>query len=406
MKYDTWRIFTSAPHRLFFLGGVLQSVLVMMWWLADLVGRFGGFYPPIVWSVIPPDAHAFLMLYGFFPFLIFGFLMTTYPRWMNGEEVGRQFYIPGFLLLGCGFLMFYAGLLWIAAMWLSALLVLAGWGVSLAGLLRVYLCAKHPDKRHARITSIMLVLGWLLVAGWYLGELASYALPVMLAKSGGVWVFLLPVFFAVSHRMIPFFSANIIPDYRILRPDWALALIPVGGLLHAVLEVVGLLAWTWPVDLGMALACLYLSWAWRLRASFTQPLLAMLHIGFAWLGVALLLFGLQSLAACAGEPILGKAPLHALAIGYFGSMVIGMLTRVTLGHSGRKLAADRLAWGVFLLFQGAVVLRVVADFPGLAFAVRGHLYLGAAAVWLGCFVVLSSRFLPIYLTPRADGNPG
>ncbi|OAJ71912.1 hypothetical protein A7976_10715 [Methylobacillus sp. MM3] len=406
MKQKTWVTFSAAPHRMFFFGGVLQSVLVMAWWLADLAGRYGGFYPPIAWSVAPPDAHAFLMLYGFFPFLIFGFLMTTYPRWLNGEEVGRRYYVPGFLLMFAGVLAFYAGLVWGGLLAFSALLFLAGWGVSLAGLLRVYFRAQHPDKRHPRITSTMLAIGWLLAAGWFAGQLGGFALPVALTKSGGVWLFLLPIFFAISHRMIPFFSANVIPDYRIVRPGWALTLMPAAALLHMIFEVAGLAAWLWLPDLAIAVAALYMSWAWRLRASFAQPLLAMLHIGFAWLGVALLFYGVQSLALLAGHVIFAKAPLHALVIGYFSSMVLGMISRVTLGHSGRPLVADRLTWGIFLAFQSVLVLRVIADVPDMAFVARSHLYLCAAVVWLACFGIWAYRNLPIYVRPRLDGNPG
>lgn len=406
MKPNFWTTFTATPHRVFFLGGVLQSVLVIAWWLTDLAGRYGRFYDPLAWSVAPPDAHAFLMLYGFFPFLIFGFLMTTYPRWMNGEEVDRRYYVPAFVLMFSGMLAFYAGLAWGGALALSALLFLGGWGIALAGLLRVYLRAQHPDKRHARITSIMLAIGWLLAAGWFIGQLGGFAWPVALAKSAGVWVFLFPIFFAISHRMIPFFSANVIPDYHIVRPDWALMLMPTAALLHAVLELSGLAAWLWLPDLAMAGAAFYMSWAWRLRASLREPLLAMLHIGFAWLGVALLLYGVQSLALLAGYAVLAKAPLHVLTIGYFASMVLGMISRVTLGHSGRPLRADSLTWGLFLVFQVVTVLRVAADLPGIAFMLRGHLYLCAAALWLVCFGIWAWRQVPIYWRPRADGKPG
>src|SRR5665647_2858204 len=74
-----WSMFSSAPHRMFFFGGAVQSILTLTWWLADLGGRYGGFYAPISWTISPTDAHAFLMIYSFFPFFIFGFLMTTYP---------------------------------------------------------------------------------------------------------------------------------------------------------------------------------------------------------------------------------------------------------------------------------------------------------------------------------------
>jgi uncharacterized protein involved in response to NO len=75
----------------------------------------------------------------------------------------------------------------------------------------------------------------------------------------------------------------------------------------------------------------------------------MLHIGFAWFGLAMALYTLQSLTLCfTGQWLLAKAPLHALSIGYFSAVLMAMSTRVTLGHSGRLLKADSLTWGVFL----------------------------------------------------------
>jgi uncharacterized protein involved in response to NO len=399
-----WNTFSSAPHRMFFFGGVAQSLMTLSWWMLDLGGRYGGLYTPIPWSISPTDAHAFLMIYGFFPFFIFGFLMTTYPRWMNGEEVERRLYMPAFLLLAAGVLLFYAGLIVGLALVKIALgLFLAGWSMGLYGLLRVYVRAKHPDKRHAAITSVVLALGWLLVAGFMTGKVQLLAL----ARIGGIWLLLLPVFFAVSHRMIPFFSANVIPDYKIVRPNWALALIPTGALLHAILELTGQQAWTWLVDLPMAAGAIYLTRAWRLRESLAVPILGMLHIGFAWLGIALLLYSAQSLVLLAtGQLILAKAPLHALTIGYFTSMLLGMATRVTLGHSGKALEVDRLTWALFLTFQSVALLRVLSELPGLGFTLRGHLYLCAGAVWLVIFACWFYKLAPIYWRPRSDGRPG
>ncbi len=392
--HQSWQAFSSAPHRMFFFGGGVQSVLIIIWWLADLAGRYGGLYAPISWTIPPTDAHAFLMIYGLFPFFIFGFLMTTFPRWMNGEEVERRAYVPAFLLLASGSLLFYVGLIYSAAVLKMALILfLAGWGMGLYALLRVYLRAKHPDKRHAAITSVVLGFGWLLLAGFVSNEVHLVAI----AKVGGIWLILLPVFFAVSHRMIPFFSANAIPQYKIVRPDWVLALIPSFALIHGILELTHLQAWTWLVDLPMAISAIYLSRAWRLRASLSIPILGMLHIGFAWLGIALLLYTIQSLALLlTGQLILAKAPLHALTIGYFASILIAMATRVTLGHSGRMLKADRLTWGMFLAFQAVAALRIISELPGLDFTARSHLYLCAAAVWLACFGIWTYKYAPIY----------
>lgn len=399
-----WNTFSSAPHRMFFFGGVVQGIATLCWWLIDLGGRYGGLYVPIAWAMSPTDAHALLMIYGFFPFFIFGFLMTTYPRWMNGEEVERRAYMPAFLLLAAGALLLYAGLVAGGALVKIALaLFLAGWVMGLYALLRVYIKAKHPDKRHATITSAVLTLGWLLVAGFAFGSA-----PLMtLAKVGGIWVMLLPVFFAVSHRMIPFFSANVIADYQIVRPGGALILIPAGALLHTALELAGQLSWLWLADLPMAAGAIYLTCAWRLRASLASPILGMLHIGFAWLGIALVLYTAQSLVLLTtGQLLLAKAPLHALTVGYFTSMLLAMVTRVTLGHSGRPLVADRLTWAIFLAFQSVAVLRIVAELPGLEFTLRSHLYLCAAVVWLACFGLWSWKFAPIYWKPRPDGRPG
>lgn len=389
---------------MFFFGGAIQSIMTLTWWLIDLGGRYGGFYTPISWAISPTDAHAFLMIYGVFPFFIFGFLMTTYPRWMNGEEVERRAYVPAFLLLATGTLLFYAGLMvGFVILKIALVLFLAGWGMGLYALLRVYVRAKNPDKRHAAITSVVLVLGWLLVAGFVSDETHL----LILAKVGGIWLMLLPVFFSVSHRMIPFFSSSVIPDYKIVRPDWVLALVPACALLHGVLELSGMQAWTWLVDLPMAASAIYLSRAWRLRDSLSVPILGMLHIGFAWLGIALLLYTAQSLTLLmTGQLILAKAPLHALAIGYFTSMLLAMVTRVTLGHSGRALVVDRLTWGIFLAFQSVAMLRVISELPGLEFALRNHLYLCAGVVWLACFGLWFGKFAPLYWKPRSDGGNG
>jgi uncharacterized protein involved in response to NO len=391
---------------MFFFGGVMQSVLIMLWWLIDLGGRYGRWYAPIPWSIASPDAHAFLMLFGFFPFFMFGFLMTVYPRWMNGSEVEPRLYIRSFVSMASGIVLFYAGLALKPLLALAALLFLGGWVVGLYALLRVYFRAQHPDKRHASITSIVLGIGWLLTLAWFVGELSDRPTLVALAKTGGVWLLLLPVFFSVSHRMIPFFSGNVIPNYRIVRPYWALGLVVLGALLHAVFELNGATPWLWLVDFPMTITAIYLTLSWRLIASLKVPLLGMLHIGFAWLGVAFALFGAQSLALMLGHVILGKAPLHALALGYYASMTLAMVTRVTLGHSGRPLVADRLVWGIFLGFQLVVLLRVAAELPGVDFVARSHLFLCAAGLWLACFGLWARRFAVMYWLPRTDGKPG
>lgn len=399
-RIKTWQALSSAPHRLFFFWGGLQSLLTIAWWTVDLTGRYSGLYAPVSWSIAATDAHAFLMIYSFFPFFIFGFLMTTFPRWMNGAEVERRIYLPAFLLMATGSLLFYLGLILSVLLLTAALLLfLSGWGLGLYALLSVYLKAKHADKRHATITWVVLGAGWLLLASFVSNEAHLLAI----AKVGGVWLILLPVFFAVCHRMIPFFSANAIADYKIVRPNWVLALVPSFALIHGVLELTGLQAWTWLVDIPMAVSAIYLTLAWRWRQSLAVPILGMLHIGFAWLGIALTLYALQSLTLLiSGQVYFAKAPLHALTVGYFTSILLAMATRVTLGHSGRMLKLDRVSWVLFLAFQAVPLLRIMSELPGVEFAERGHLYLCTVAVWLACFAVWGYKYLPIYGQGRVD----
>jgi len=132
-------------------------------------------------------------------------------------------------------------------------------------------------------------------------------------------------------------------------------------------------------------------------------LLAVLFIGTAWLPVTFALFAAQSLVyATTGEFILGRAPMHALFIGFFGSLLVAMVTRVTQGHSGRPLQMYGIAWYAFVAIQIVATLRILADVlpdPGLWQALAAVGWLLALSPWV-------ARIGHIYLTPRRDGRPG
>jgi uncharacterized protein involved in response to NO len=92
-------------------------------------------------------------------------------------------------------------------------------------------------------------------------------------------------------------------------------------------------------------------------------------------------------------------------MGFFGGMLIAMVTRVTMGHSGRGLAMDRIAFGCFLAVQVASLARVLSEVVTAPVAVQ-WLLLGAIAAWLAAFGVWGARNAGIYLSPRIDGRPG
>src|SRR5699024_1661488 len=131
-----------------------------------------------------------------------------------------------------------------------------------------------------------------------------------------------------------------------------------------------------------------------------------LYVAFAWLPIALALSSIQSLTLqFTGSYVLGLAPLHALAIGLGASMVFAMVTRVSLGHSGRELQMPRFAVVCFLILQLAVIARICSE---LAPSGGGRsLCLTLASIfWLCAFTPWALRLSLIYWRPRVDGRPG
>lgn len=386
-----------------FMAGATQGLLTMLWWAFDLAARHAQLHAVPSWPLPPPWIHALLMIFGFFPFFIFGFVMTAGPRWQAAAPVAEKSYISAFALMAAGWLGFYAAL-WQPTLLLPALLlVLAGWCAGLPALLRV---ARTPSNEQ---THVLAVVGGLCAGAALLAAFIAFAAggPGWLADvavKGSLWFFLLPVFTALCHRMVPFFSSAVLPNYRVVRPLWALHALLACYVVHGALELSGLPQWTWLVDVPAAMMALGLSAAWQLPRALSVRLLAVLHVAFAWLGLGLGLHAAHSLLLFFGAGSLGLAPLHALTLGFFASAVIGMVTRVTLGHSGRALSADTATWLIFWGMQGVAVVRLAAEFVQLSGV--ANLSFIAALGWLAVFGVWYAKFAPIYMKPRPDGRPG
>lgn len=399
-----WRVFAAAPHRMMFLPGVFQTVTIMLFWLAELLGRLG-WWPPLPLVLSSASAHVFLMLFGLFPFFIFGFLFTVYPRWMGGAIVPASQYVAVFMLLVTGIILFYAGLFFsILLVVLSLILQLTGWAVALHALFTVYRLAPKRGS-HERLLNLALAAGATGILCFLVGVVTQSPLAFRLAREIGLWLFLLPVVFLVAHRMIPFFSQSALMNYLMVRPAWGPPLMVVCVVAHAAFEIAGLPAWRFFADAPLAVAALHHSWVWQFRRSFHARLLAMLHIAFLWLGIGMTLYAAQSLLLLiTGVDYLGRAPLHALGIGFFTGMVVAMASRVTLGHSGRALEANDLTWYVLFGVNIAAVLRIAAEFaPGTASGILNGL---AAATWLVSFLLWARLYAPMYVHRRADGKPG
>lgn len=407
---NIWWQLSAAPHRSLFLAGTLQGVLTILWWVFDLAGRFGLMAGVMAWSIVPIWAHAFLMVYTFFPFFILGFLFTTFPNWMNGQKIQPRQYMTVCMLMVAGTTLFYAGLFAGELIVIAGTgLVLIGWGKAIILLFDVLLTAPAEDKRHAWVAAIALAAGGLGLSAFLLWVITENSAFLDFSRQAGIWFFLLPIVMTVSHRMIPFFSSRVLTDYVLVRPYGLLWLMVGCSVLHGFLQLLGYSQYAWGGDLLLAGCALYLSFVWGFLRSFSVRLLAVLHVAFAWLGVSMLLFTVQGWLDWqlpADRHGLGLAPLHALGIGYFASMVIGMASRVTLGHSGRPLILDNVTWWLFIGFQAATLLRILPDIvPAIGFLAPSF-YLAAGGIWLSCFLLWAAKYMPIYWRARVDGKAG
>lgn len=404
MVMGKWTIFIAAPHRVMFGTGVVQALVLMGLWVVDIGARHAALWPVLAWPLPPPWLHALSAIYGLFAFFIFGFILTAGPRWLSQPDTPANVFRPAFALLAGGWLLADMGLFLPFLLPVGLALALAGWLVVLRFLWQLVDRAAPGNRRHIALVAAAFSLGALGLASFL--ALAANG-PVWLgplAIALGLWGYLLPVFATVIHRMLPFFSSGTIRDFPQQRTWGALATILIGGLVHGALSLVGAPAWTWLADLPVAAAALRLTILWRLPDSFAARILAVLHVGFAWLSVAFGLFGLHSLLLLSGASGLGLAPMHALTIGFFSSILLGMATRVTLGHSGLPITGSVFMWASFWALQFAAVLRMMGEFvilPGVL-----NLSFLAALVWLAVFGAWAAHYAPAYWRPRADGQPG
>ncbi len=396
-------LLASAPHRLMFFAGAASVLLSMVWWAVVLLIQARG---GAVATALPPAwLHAALAQYGMLPPFIFGFLLTVFPRWLGQPALTRRSYVPVFAGVMGGYLLALVGTIGPApllALGFSA--ILAGW---LFGLYQLAGVLRRAGRRDLHALSCLAALGvgaagvalfagalWGLLppaAAWFSGRMAAL-------------LFLLPVYFTVCHRMIPFFSSVVVgPAYRSYRPGWSLPAVWALLVAHVALDAFGFVGWLWPVDGLLAAVFTLHALRWQPWLCRRPGLLLVLHLAFAWLPLAFALFALQSAGfALYGVDAWGRAPLHALTIGFFGSMLVAMVTRVSQGHSGRPLEMGPTAWFAFAGVQLVAVLRVAAQWLPSA-----PVWMAVAAFgWLLAFLPWVVRYTRIYWRPRVDGNPG
>ena len=412
---EHWRFarLLSAPHRLGFFTAAVLLGLSGVWWCSVLVARYGGISLP--WAVPAPVAHALVMAMSFMPLFIVGFLFTAGPKWLALPDVPTSSLLRPVLAMTLGWCVALVGF-HVAAL-LSALGVAVaawGWARLMLRFARLLRASPAADQLHARAVAAAGAVGVLAMVGGAVAVALGHVPLARAAAQLALWGFLAPTFTVVSHRMLPFFTAGVLPFLEAWRPNWLLAVMlgalgatAVGAVTEALIGPLEPIAHVvlLAVQAPAALLVLWLAVRWGLLHSLRIRLLAMLHAGFVWLGVSLGLAALSHARVLwlGDQASLGLAPLHALTMGFLGGTLIAMITRVAAGHSGRALAADNLAWGLYLMLQTGAVLRVGA---ALWPAMEVVLTVAAALAWAAACAGWALRYGNWLGRPRVDGRPG
>jgi uncharacterized protein involved in response to NO len=376
----------SYGFRPLFLGAALWAALAMGLWIAVLTGRLD---LPTRFS--PVDWHAHALLYGFLPAVIAGFLLTAVPNWTG------RLPIVGWPLLALV-------LVWIAgrvATSFSALLpagLAASVDLAFLALLAAVLGREIAAGRNWRNLPVLaaLVLLWTGNLLFHLdaaGGMAAQGLGARLGIAGAVFLILL-----IGGRIVPSFTRN----WLARRPAGPLP-VPPGRFDLAAVALGGVALATWCAApaaqatglLALAAGLVHLlrlaRWAgWRTLA---EPLVAILHVGYAFAALGFLAVAAAILAPALVAP---GAALHAWTTGAAGVMTLAVMTRASLGHTGQPLAATPATIAIYAAAITAATLRLIDGFaPGLP-----HVLTLAGLSWMAAFGGFALAYGGLLVRPR------
>ena len=149
---------------------------------------------------------------------------------------------------------------------------------------------------------------------------------------------------------------------------------------------------------GLAAAAQLLRLArWKGWKTFADPLVLILHVGYAWVPTGLALLAAVDL----GAPLPRSAAVHALTAGAMATMILAVMSRATLGHTGRELRASTVTQAAYVLVTVGAVLRVAAPLGLLDYRLGMEV---AGSAWIGAFLLFLAAYGPILVRPRLDGK--
>ncbi len=386
-RADRLQVLLSYGFRPFFLGAALWGAIAIALWIAILTAGVSipTRFDPLIW-------HIHEMLFGFVMAAMAGFLLTVVVAWTGRKPVsGAWLGVPVALwLLGrLELLISQWSPVWFA---ITADVIFP---LALTATTARELIAAN-NRRNFLILAPLRVL-------------TATDLPIDLSMEGQetlsgygwrlVLTAILIMISAVGGRIIPSFTRNWLVARGETRLPAPTALVDPAslGVLHATLLVWVLFPTAYATGIALPVAAVTNLWRlvrWRGAATRSEPLLAIMRAGYGWLVLGVGALGFASIDTA--FPL--DAAVHALTVGAIGTMILAVMTRVSRGHTGRRLSADRTTTGIYVLVILAACARVSA---ALAPGARENLLLAAAAFWIAAFTLFALRYAPCLLQPRS-----
>ncbi len=338
-----------------------------------------------------PLWHAHEMLFGFALAVVVGFLFTAGRNWTGQPTPSGAWLAALAALWVAGRVLVLTPLAWTAALVNTAFPVAAAVALAIPFI-------KAGNRRNYFFIGLLLlmalgqlgvhlsVLGVVQVPGWAGIALALDVMLFVLSAMGG--------------RVIPMFTNNGVPGAKATRHPMVEKLALGSVLLLLVADLVplsgpGLAALAW----AAAAAHLARWLLWQPWKALRTPMVWVVHMAYGWIPVHLVLRGL---AALNWIPV--SVATHALTAGAIGCMVMGMMTRTALGHTGRKLIAGRTEVSCYALVGLAALVRVAL--PLLAPSLLLHAVIISSVLWSCGFGLYALRYWPILSRTRSDGLAG
>ena len=378
--------FLRGGFRPFFFGGAAWGLIALVLWILALAGATGlpTTLDPLAW-------HRHEMLFGFVGAIIAGFLLTAIPNWTGRLPIAG----PPLAALAALWLAARLAILFSTHVGAFAAAVLdVGFFVVLALLgAREVLAARN---RNLPIVGMVLLFGAAsaidhaaaagLIANSDLGWMLGLALVILLIS-------------LVGGRITPSFTRNWMAKQgmsgQLPTQPGRFDLLVIGATALALLFWVSGPAGLLPALLLLAAALLQAARLarWRGYRAATDPLVVILHVGYAWVPIGLALLGLS----LASASIPRSAAIHALTAGAMATMILAVMTRASLGHTGRELKANGATVAIYALVTLGALLRVAAP---LGFADYRLAMEASALAWGGALLTFLVAYAPVLFGPR------